>query len=115
MNIDMREPLRSRVRRLTRIAAAAWIGSVVVAGTTDIVYQRYGGPVWVSSVVVHLFQGLALLAMGAFVLGVIYAPPASFRPGRVLRIVGLVFGAMTLLLGIWGLVGAAANLLALMG
>ncbi len=112
--MDIPQPWHSRIKRLNRIALPAWIGSVVLAGTTDLIYRRYGGPIWVSSVVVHLFQALALGAMGLFVLAQVYAPPSDIRLGRVLKIGGLIVGAITILLGLWGLWGAGANLLAVL-
>jgi hypothetical protein len=112
--MDLPQPWHSRIKRLGRIALPAWLGSVVVAGTTDLAYKRYGGAPWISSVVVHFFQAVGLCAMGLFVLAIVYAPPENFQPGKALKIIGLVFGVVTLLLGLWGLWGAAANLLALL-
>jgi hypothetical protein len=114
MKTDVPERSQSKFRRLSRIALPVWLGSVVVAGTAGIVAQRIGGPVWINSVVVHFFQALGLCAMGLFVLAQVYAPPSGFRLGKVLKILGLVFAALTLLLGLWGLWGAAANLLAVL-
>ncbi len=114
MHMEVPQPWRSRIKRLSRIALPIWLGSVAVAGTTDLAYGRYGGPAWISSVFVHFFQALGLCAMGAFVLAQVYVPPSDLRLGQVLRIIGLVFGVITLLLGLWGLWGAAANLLALL-
>ncbi len=114
MTVDIPQPWQSRIKRLSRIALPAWLGSVVVAGTTDLVYRRYGGPIWISSVIVHLFQALGLLAMGLFVLSLVYAPPSDIRLGKVLKILGLIFGGIAILLGLWGLWGAGANLLAVL-
>ncbi len=114
MNMDVPQPWRSRIKQLSRIALPVWLGSVVIAGTTDLAYKRYGGAAWIGSVFVHFFQALGLCAMGLFVLAQVYVPPSDIRLGKVLKIIGLVFGVITLLLGLWGLWGAAANLLALL-
>ncbi len=112
--MDIPQSWHSRVKRLNRITLPVWLGSVVVAGTTDLIYKRYGGPTWISSVIVHLFQALALGAMGLFVLSLVYAPPSDIRLGRILSIAGLISGAITILLGLWGLWGAGVNLLAVL-
>ncbi len=115
MQTDVPQSWQSRIRRLSRYVVAIWIVCMVAGGTLDLVYQRYAGPAWISAVLVHLFQALALCSMGLFVLGLVYAPPAGLRLGRVLRICAVIFGVITLLLGLWGVWGAGANLLRVLG